>query len=588
MQKLERYLPFLLAVCFAGLGIYWLQYVQQYVFFEREQQQIMAWDWDLMFDRYSGVGGIALFLAHYVTQLFYMPWAGPVITGVLAAMASLCLWTSLKPICAHRWLYALSLVPFIFEFSNLNDPNYHYWGFMCLVLLTIFMAIYGQCVSRLSLYPRMALTLGLTFLLFWMAAPMALLFASYVVLFDAFLRKESWYYQISAILLAALSIFYAVRWCWLPSSSKAFTQDLFYNYLLPLPDTCKYSWISLLALPILWGLAARIKEQKLIVHCILYVAFAGGVGYLGFFQMEKNRQDTDILQELQHHVVAEEWDAILLHPAAHSQNYLVMNYVNLALSKKGLMLSHFFRFDQPDPQNIMVFHEMDDNKAQLTFIYAHINYQMGNNGSAMNHAHDTFVLTHYGHPNMLQMLIKNNLVKGEYEVADKYITLLEKSWHYRQWAKDMRKFLYNDEAILADAELGRMRRSCPPDDTFTIDPEVCLYKTLETNPQDKAARDYMIAYLYIYRDQDDINRFVETFYQTPVLNPFPQELQEAYLLVNDFNFDYCREHGVSEENVERYKKFMMDLDNLERRGYNPAQALRKEYGNTIWYNFMFN
>lgn len=587
MQKIERYLPYLLALCFMLISGYLLQEVQQYVFFDREQQQILAWDWDLLWDRYSGVGGIALFKAHYVTQLFYMPWAGPIITAILATIASLCLWVSVKPISIHRWLFPLCLIPFVFELSNLNDANYHYWGFMCLVILTVFMAIYGKWVSRLSLYSRMALTLGVTLLLFWMAAPMCLLFAVYVILFDAFTGKERWYYQILSLVVGALAVFYAVRWCWLPSNSKAFTQDLFYNYLLPLPDTCKYSWISLLAMPVLYGLSAKMKEPVFKARIAFCLVLSFGVGFLVYSKSEQNKRDTDILLELQHHVVAEEWDEILRNPYAHTKNYLVMNYVNLALSKKGMMLTHFFNYEQVDPQNIVVFHEFDDNQAALTFIYAHVNYQMGDMGGAQNHAHDTFVLTHYGNPNMLQMLIKTNLIKGAYEVADKYITLLEKSWHYREWAEHMRTFLYNDKAVVADADLGRMRKSLPTDDTFTLDPEICLYKTLETNPEDIAARDYMIAYLYIYRDQDDINRFVETFYQTPVLNPFPQQLQEAFLLVNDFNFDYCREHGVSEENIERYKKFMTDLDRAERQGIHPAQALRKEYGNTTWYNFMF-
>jgi hypothetical protein len=116
----------------------------------------------------------------------------------------------------------------------------------------------------------------------------------------------------------------------------------------------------------------------------------------------------------------------------------------------------------------------------------------------------------------------------------------------------------------------------------------CLIKTLVTNPEDMNARDYLIACLFLYRDQDYINRVVEKFYNTPALNPFPEQLQEAFLLVNDGNIDYCRSYGVSEEAIKRYVQFMNLLDQAERRGLNPAQTMRKSFGNTVWYQFMFN
>lgn len=173
-------------------------------------------------------------------------------------------------------------------------------------------------------------------------------------------------------------------------------------------------------------------------------------------------------------------------------------------------------------------------------------------------------------------------------MAEKYITLLEKTWRYSDWAKNMRKFFYNDKAVEADPDLGLMRRDLPDDDTMTSDTFECLIKTLETNPEDMNARDYLIAYLFLYRDQDYINRVVEKFHDTPALKPFPEQLQEAFLLVNNGNIDYCRSYGVSEGIIKRYAQFMNFLDEVERRGLNPAQTMRKSFGNTIWYQFMFN
>ena len=213
---------------------------------------------------------------------------------------------------------------------------------------------------------------------------------------------------------------------------------------------------------------------------------------------------------------------------------------------------------------------------------------MGDMGAAQNHAHDVFECTTYGQPTMLKMLVKTNLIRGAYAVAEKYITLLEKTWRYGSWATDMRRFLYDDAAVAADPELGLMRRNLPADDFTTTDTFECLIKTLKTNPEDMNARDYLIAYLFLYRDTEYTNRVVETFWNTPVLSPFPTQLQEVFLLVNGDNIDYCRSRGVDEETIGRYIHFMNSLAQAERGRTNPAAVLRKEFGNTIWYQFMFN
>jgi len=70
------------------------------------------------------------------------------------------------------------------------------------------------------------------------------------------------------------------------------------------------------------------------------------------------------------------------------------------------------------------------------------------------------------HPRLIQSLIKSNLVLGADEVAEKYITLLEKTIFYRKWAESMRKFLNDVEAVRNDPELGRLHASLPDTDEY--------------------------------------------------------------------------------------------------------------------------
>lgn len=590
MQKLQKYIPYVYLFVLFALLAFQLNSVQQFTFFYREQQQILLWDWDWFVDRYAGVSGVAMFLAHFITQVFYIPWVGAVITALLSVLAIYCLAVSIQPLTQSK-LYSFSLasIPVGLELSNIADYCYHYQGFICLLLLSVFAALYAKTALRLAWKLRLLLSLVYTLVLFYFTGPLCLPFTIYIFLVELCLKKENWYYMGVPIVIAALSLFYAERWCWLTSMSTAFTQDLFYYYLFKIPESCVYSWIALMVYPFVTWFFSKFSPRGAAFNVSLsFVVFLGISGFT-YYQSEKDKEHNEPLIELQHYLTVGDWDAILRSPYAQVKNYLYMNHVNLALSHKGQLIKHFFDYQQNDPQTIQVSREMNDNDRMLTFLFAYIHYQMGDMGAAQNHAHDTFQLTTYGQPAMLQMLIKTNLIKGgmAYKVAEKYITLLEKSWRYADWATDMRKYLYNDAAVMADADLSRMRKNLPDNNTFTMDPEECLYQILLTNPEDKIARDYLIAYQFVYRDVDFINRMVETFHNTPVLNPFPEELQEAYLIVNDLNFDYCQEHGVSEETVQRYKKFLTVYNLAAQRGKNPQQAVRQEFGNSTFYNFMY-
>lgn len=591
MQKIERYIPYLSALLLFALFAVLLQSVQEFLFYHREQQQILAWDWDLLFRRYHGVAGPSLFLAHFFSQFFFIKGAGAIITALLAVTAVVALWHACKRFCGsgNRLLFPLCAVPLAFELSNLNDEYYLYQGFVCFVLLCAFMALYAWLATKLSLYARVACGVALSILLLYLGGSVCLPFAAFVLIDDVLARRDKWFLQIFTVAVTALASFLAYRWSLLPSMLSAFSQDLYYSMLLPVPASLKYSWLSVLAMPFVFLAFSKLKmSDKGGVRLTTGLALLLCVGIFIYTLGGRDRRNTNILLELQHDAITEDWDAILNNPNAYSQNYLVMNYVNLALSKKHMLLTHFFRYPQKDIQNIMVARETTDTNVPLSFIFSLVTYQMGDMGAAQNHAHDVFECTTYGNPTMLKMLVKTNLIRGAYPVAEKYIMLLEKTWHYDSWATAMRRFLHNDSAVEADPELGRMRRNLPADDFSTADTFECLMKTLETNPEDVNARDYLIAYLFLYRDTDYTNRVVEKFWNTPALSPFPMQLQEVFLLVNGDNIDYCRSHGVDEETVGRYVHFMNSLSQAERGRTNPAMTLRKEFGNTIWYQFMFN
>ena len=81
---------------------------------------------------------------------------------------------------------------------------------------------------------------------------------------------------------------------------------------------------------------------------------------------------------------------------------------------------------------------------------------------------------------------------------------------------------------------------------------------------------------------------MDKYHGTKVLEEVPVLLQEALVENHEFNLDYCREHGVTEETINRYKQFNQKLRDTQVNGLNPEAALRREFGRTYWYYSLCN
>ena len=77
--------------------------------------------------------------------------------------------------------------------------------------------------------------------------------------------------------------------------------------------------------------------------------------------------------------------------------------------------------------------------------------------------------------------------------------------------------------------------------------------------------------------------FIERYAGKGCLAQLPERLQEAIVTYSEHDPDYCREHGVSENTIERFTRFRQEVLNLRRSGATNISRLASEYGNTFWY-----
>ena len=266
----------------------------------------------------------------------------------------------------------------------------------------------------------------------------------------------------------------------------------------------------------------------------------------------------------------------------------MMNVRNLALSHKGQLLDKLFDYPQSGIMSLVAADDQSDRIPDVIALDSHIYYQMGNVAHSQNKAFDASVGVRFGSPSMMMRLIKTNLAWGAYEVAGKYISEMEKTWWYGKEAREMRRFLWNDEAVESDPELGYLRRCIPPADHFVgMDPHKDLELILGVAPDNAAARDYYVSYMLLAKDVEGLKSYIEN--DPKAYNPdgsLHQHLQEAVLVYSEEDEAYCREHGVTDATFSRYQSFKRRFLELGASNGNPIRDM-KSFSDTYWYYFMF-
>jgi hypothetical protein len=196
-----------------------------------------------------------------------------------------------------------------------------------------------------------------------------------------------------------------------------------------------------------------------------------------------------------------------------------------------------------------------------------------------------------GNPRILKRLVQTNLIYGAYPVAEKYISILEHTYCYRDWARAHRRFLYNDAEVENDSLLGNKRRSLLPDASLAqIDGlDADLHRIAAINPSDPAAILYAGAFYLLEKNLERFQALVEKYFATPVLPVLPLAFQEAVIILSEKDPDYWQHFGVSENVAGRFAEYKRQVVEANRRGSSHAlpSLMRRAYGNTYWFYYMF-
>ena len=574
-----RYKQILLGlILFVLLGGF-LQITGKFHFFYIEQLQLFQFSEDYLADKISSPGGLSLIIGEFLTQFFITPYAGPFIIAAILTSIGLTMREIILQINPNKELFLLYLLPVLFLLLIQYDFNYLVQGtiafLFCLISLNAWMRIKDPCY-------RLSAALVITPLLFWIGGPIAGLFSLSVVLKEAISRSKQGFYFL-AVLIEYLFIGIGSVWSTTITSYRfAFLPDAFYHPILAAPNLIYFAWVCLPLSLIGAFVYPKGKNQskkktgiELTVQFILIL-------FLCWVTIPRyNDQKAYPLKVLDYYARTEQWDEIIRHCHGPIKNYLYLTYLNRALAEKGELADRMFAFDQHGPQGLLA----SWNKTfTVSTLLSDAYFTLGEIAVSQEMAFEGYVtVIGAGNPRNLQRLVQTNLIYGTYPIAEKYISILEKTYAYHDWAKRHRGFLYNDKAIEADPVLGPKRKALPKESNLSgiNGLEHDLLIRAEQDPENQLPIQFTGAIYLLSKDMKAFQRLIEKYYGTPVLPSLPVSFQEAVILLAEKDVDYWKRFNVSGNVIRKFAGYR-NLVVQNRNNPQLPQLIKKSFGDTYW------
>lgn len=280
-----------------------------------------------------------------------------------------------------------------------------------------------------------------------------------------------------------------------------------------------------------------------------------------------------------------DWDGVIRkHEELQSSNIIEQYYYNLALSEKGLLCSRMFFGRQSYGSMALSLIRDDEQSFRAMYFY----YTVGLTKEAHHLAYENMVQHGY-RPENIKMLIKTELIDGNFKIAQRYINVLKKTLHYNKWAIKYEKMLYNPDIVKSDKELGAKLKLLPSKDFFIeTDDFGNLDRLLQGNPDNRIAFEYKLARLLLEKDLMALGSEVKKL-KGLGYDHFPRHIEEAIVSLVNITKEFPDMGGltISPDTDQRFIRYFSDLKSFKGNRKLIEKQISKADRNTFWYYLQF-
>jgi ABC-type multidrug transport system fused ATPase/permease subunit len=523
----------------------------------QEQLQLFLFDDDYFWKRLSEPGGLARYIAEFLVQFYNSVTMGAAIIAILMMLLQRLTWQLMR--CEEH--YCLSFLPAILLWYAMGDES---------VMLTYTVALVMSMASAWALmtaFPKndnprgqiIAKSIALFILIpiiYWLIGPMVILVALCVM-------PVSLIWALAVMLISTHFVPFPM--------SRVMLGISYYRF----PETMPYVLIAIPALIWILSIAIRLlPKQKSWVRyseALALGALVSGIPDMGYDSKKYELLEYDYLVRIK------DWQGIIAKAEKKTPDLpMSVSATNLALAMTNQLGERAFDFYQRTSEGLLPKFERNYATSQLS---GEIYFHLGLVNTAQRFAFEAMeAIPNYNKSaRVVKRLAETNLINGEYEVARKYLQMLEKTIFYRPWAKRTMAMLGDEKQIDSHPLYGTLRQYRLQEDFLYSEDEldkICGHLFMH-NKKNQMAAQYLVMVPLLDRDIPRFISYVQVVQNAIAYNP--RAVQEGIA----FAFMQKRQQPpqglVSQPTLQRLNDFARTYS------ANNSSPELERFRNTAWY-----
>jgi hypothetical protein len=568
-------------VFFIALFIYFGFFVD-YILFYQEKSSLFIFSCDFLIENLRQPGGFLIWLGELLSTFFYYPLAGALIIATILTLIVTIVTIIIRILTGKNSI----IVPFIIGaalFYLQTDYRFLIYNGLGLLLQLAFFYITIRYLTSLKGW----IPVIITPLWYFATGGFAWIFSILLTFYFVFDKEKKGWTKIVALWFLNLLIFYLSKDYIFFQTGKTLLTFPFTELNTGSQTKLFLSVSGILSLlPVIAGIKINIPWKFRISHLAEgIIATSLVIIILSIIGVKRFDKKTSQYFHVEKLFYQNRFDEVIAYNTANPPtNSLTIFLNNIALSEKNKLNDLLFSFPQsPDGKTLFLKWEI---VGEILKRGGYFYYFTGMVNEAHRWAFENMVMK--GHsPEGLKILIRTELINGNYKVASRYISLLKKTAFYKKDAIVFKKLLFNDIAISADPELGEKRRNRLKTDFFSItdDPYVNIERILATDSLNRKAFEYRLAFMLLKKDYRGIANELPKF-TTLGYTKLPVNIEEAAVALSVFNNGKLPDLGIIQINNNTELRWNQFLTIFQQYGTDPKAAepaLRKQFGNTFWY-----
>ncbi len=554
-----------------------------FLFQHQEEGQLFIPTWQNLLEQIGQAGGCSAIAGQFIIQYYRLPMLAVAIHTLLLLGIGFSVYKLLQGIKDKGYHLLLALFPILILLKMSIRGNYLVDGTVALfvmmwALLPLLRLRRGKTIA---LYGVLS-----TLILFYLTGLLAICHTVIYVFMAAMLYPKNSQRMHALWCLIPATLFYIFsRQLHIPVSlSEGFQPEEYLEIQLQPHFYIYYVWIlfsvlllGIMAIAYLFShinKESRWKDMGLNIIILLSV-----IAFGKYCMPDKWDIQNRMVNELAYLARERQWDTIInRYKGKEIHDYISLNYLNMALAQKGQLAESMFAFDQRGTKSLV---SPWNQSLFMTKMLCDVHFCIGDLGMAESYAMDGMTQSkRKGSARMLQRLIQINLLRGETEVARKYLNILKDMPFYRDWAEQQQSYLKNPGKMQSDPELkGKFMPQQSMDKLFSLMTTDSLWSV---HPPKSIGWEYLGCYYLLDKN-------LEKFYSFAISsgeNELPRHFQEAWLMQEKQQDNLAYKPHIRQEIENNYQKFKQLLKIHSQNEVN-MQTIYREFGNTYWFYYYF-